>query len=42
MIHKNMTQDELANQLGVSRQTISKLELNQGNPELSKIKEIFW
>jgi transcriptional regulator with XRE-family HTH domain len=40
MIHKNMTQEELANQLGVSRQTISKWELNQGNPELSKIKEI--
>lgn len=40
MIHKNMTQEELANQLGVSRQTISKWELNQGNPELNKIKEI--
>lgn len=40
MIHKNMTQEELANQLGVSRQTISKWELNQGNPELGKIKEI--
>jgi transcriptional regulator with XRE-family HTH domain len=35
-----MTQEELAYQLGVSRQTISKWELNQGNPELSKIKEI--
>lgn len=40
MIHKNMTQEELAYQLGVSRQTISKWELNQGNPELSKIKDI--
>jgi len=40
MMHKNMTQEELANKLGVSRQTISKWELNQGNPELSKIKEI--
>lgn len=40
ILHKNMTQEELANQLGVSRQTISKWELNQGNPELSKIKEI--
>lgn len=40
MIHKNMTQEELAHLLGVSRQTISKWELNQGNPELSKIKEI--
>ena len=36
---KNMTQEELAQKLGVSRQTISKWELNQGNPELSKIKE---
>lgn len=35
-----MTQEELAQKLGVSRQTISKWELNQGNPELSKIKEI--
>ncbi len=40
MIHKNMTQEDLANQLNVSRQTISKWELNQGNPELNKIKEI--
>lgn len=40
MMHKNMTQEELAHQLGVSRQTISKWELNQGNPELNKIKEI--
>lgn len=40
MMHKNMTQEELAQKLGVSRQTISKWELNQGNPELSKIKEI--
>lgn len=40
MMHKNMTQEELANQLGVSRQTVSKWELNLGNPELSKIKEI--
>lgn len=40
MLHSNMTQEELANQLQVSRQTVSKWELNQGNPELSKIKEI--
>lgn len=40
MMHKNMTQEELAQKLGVSRQTISKWELNQGNLELSKIKEI--
>ncbi len=40
MMRKNMTQEELAHQLGVSRQTISKWELNRGNPELNKIKEI--
>lgn len=40
MMRKNMTQEELAHQLGVSRQTISKWELNRGNPELSKIEEI--
>ncbi len=40
MMHNNMTQEELSNHLGVSRQTISKWELNQGNPELSKIEEI--
>lgn len=40
MLHNNLTQDELANQLHVSRQTVSKWELNQVNPELSKIKEI--
>lgn len=40
MLHNNITQEELANQLGVSRQTVSKWELNQGNPELSKIQEI--
>jgi transcriptional regulator with XRE-family HTH domain len=40
MIHQNMTQEELASQLNVSRQTISKWELNQGNPELGKLQEI--
>jgi len=40
MIHQNMTQEELASQLDVSRQTISKWELNQGNPELGKLQEI--
>lgn len=35
-----MTQEDLAAKLGVSRQTISKWELNQGNPELTKIREI--
>lgn len=40
MIYKNMTQEELASQLNVSRQTVSKWELGQGKPELNKIKEI--
>jgi|LSQX01.2.fsa_nt_gb transcriptional regulator with XRE-family HTH domain len=40
MMHKNMTQEELAHRLGVSRQTISKWERNEGNPELNKIQEI--
>ncbi len=40
MMHKNMTQEELAGRLSVSRQTISKWELHQGNPEIGKIKEI--
>lgn len=39
-LHKGMTQEELASKLGVTRQTISKWELNQGNPELGKIAEI--
>lgn len=39
-MNKGMTQEELATKLNVTRQTISKWELNQGNPELSKIKEI--
>lgn len=39
-IHENMTQEELAEKLNVSRQTISKWELNQGNPEVTKIEEL--
>lgn len=40
MMNRKMTQEELASKLGVTRQTVSKWELGQGNPELSKIKEI--
>lgn len=40
MLHNNMTQAELANHLLVSRQTVSKWELNQGNPELCKVEEL--
>lgn len=35
-----MTQEELAEKLGVSRQTISKWELDQVYPEMSKLIEI--
>lgn len=34
---KGMTQEELAQQLKVSRQTISKWEMNQANPEISSL-----
>lgn len=39
-----MTQEDLANELNVSRQTISKWELSQSNPELihiAKLSDIF-
>lgn len=35
-----MTQEELAEKMGVSRQTISKWELNQVYPEISKMIEL--
>lgn len=34
---KNMSQDELGGQLNVSRQTISKWELNETTPEMEKL-----
>ena len=39
-ICNGMTQEELAEKLGVSRQTISKWELNMVYPELDKIVEL--
>ena len=36
----NITQEELAERLSVSRQTISKWEMNQTYPEISKLIEI--
>ncbi|MGX7025311.1 helix-turn-helix domain-containing protein [Vagococcus hydrophili] len=39
-MRKGMTQEELAEQLGVSRQTISKWELDNTFPEVDKIIEI--
>ncbi len=37
---KGLTQDELAEKLGVSRQAISKWELGDSEPELNKVKSI--
>ena len=37
---KNLSQEEVANQLGVSRQTISKWELDQSLPDFDKIMPI--
>lgn len=34
---KGLSQDELGNELGVSRQTISKWELGQSYPKFQKI-----
>ncbi len=37
---KGMTQEELAYKLGVSRQSVSKWELGECEPDISKLKEI--
>lgn len=39
-MHKGMTQEELAEKVGVSRQTISKWELDVTYPEIDKIIEL--
>ena len=39
-MHNGMTQEELAEKLSVSRQTISKWELDQVYPEITKLKEL--
>lgn len=39
-LRKNMTQEMLAEQLGVSRQTISKWEMNTALPEIDKAIEL--
>lgn len=42
---KGLSQDELGNELGVSRQTISKWELGQSYPNFQKngfIERLFW
>ncbi len=36
----NMTQEALAEKLGVSRQTVSKWEMDAANPEMDKALEI--
>ena len=39
-LSRNMTQETLAEKLGVSRQTISKWEMDAANPEMDKALEI--
>ena len=39
-LSKNMTQEALADKLNVSRQTISKWEMDTANPEMDKALEI--
>ncbi|MCR4846346.1 MAG: helix-turn-helix domain-containing protein [Eubacterium sp.] len=39
-LRKNMTQEALAEKLNVSRQTISKWEMDAANPEMDKALEI--
>lgn len=39
-LHGNMTQEKLAEQMGVSRQTISKWETDEAYPELEKLLEL--
>lgn len=39
-MHKSMTQEELAEKMGVSRQTISKWELDNTYPEMDKVIEL--
>lgn len=36
-MHKGMTQEELAEKMGVSRQTVSKWELDSTYPEIDKV-----
>lgn len=36
-MHKGMTQEELAEKMGVSRQTVSKWELDSTYPEMDKV-----
>lgn len=38
--NKNLSQDELGNELGVARQTISKWELGETTPEMDKLIKI--
>lgn len=39
-MHKGMTQEELAEKMGVSRQTVSKWELDATYPEMDKVVEL--
>ena len=37
-----MTQEDLAEKMGVSRQTVSKWELDAASPEMDKARLLFW
>ena len=39
-LHDNMTQEKLAERMGVSRQTVSKWETEESYPELDKLLEL--
>lgn len=39
-LHGSMTQEKLAEQMGVSRQTVSKWETGEASPELDKLMEL--
>ena len=39
-LSKNLTQEELAEKLNVSRQTVSKWETNEALPEMDKALEL--
>mgnify|MGYP001106429417 CR=1 FL=1 len=39
-MRRQMTQEELAEKMGVSRQTVSKWELDAGYPEMEKVVEL--
>ena len=39
-LHGNMTQEKLAEKMGVSRQTVSKWETDEATPDIDKLLEL--